>query len=253
MEQLIRNLTTAQQAASLEIVNTMKSMRANTAKQAIPLFTGTLDGISAHDWLEIGDQVARAEGWTEEETSTRLQERLIPPASTVNAKLTAETRADPALWRPAFLKEFEDETRNIQLSASLENLAQEPNERVRDFENRLNILYQRVYGVGAATSNDAAMKSVRNKQKKKIFLKGLSKPIYNLIWNRIDPEAVDEWGEITKAAKAAEAVIYTKRNTDSCQSTDAIITALQEEKAKIEEMTKKVAEQISTFSVQANH
>ena len=97
------------------------------------------------------------------------------------------------------------------------------------------------------------MKSVRNKQKKRIFLKGLSKPIYNLIWNRIDPGVVDEWGEITKAAKAAEAVMYTKRNPDSCQSNDAIITALREEKTKIEEMTKKVAEQISTFSVQANH
>ena len=168
MDQLIRELTVAQNEASREIVNSIKDMRANIAKQAIPFFTGKLDGMSAYDWLEIGEQVARSEGWTSEETAVRLQERLIPPASTVNDQLTAETRADPALWRPAFLKEFEDETRNIQLSASLESLTQEPNERVRDFENRLNILYQRVYGVGRATSNDAAMKSVRNKQKKMI-------------------------------------------------------------------------------------
>jgi len=255
MDQLIRELIAAQNEASREIVNSIKDMRANIAKQAIPFFTGKLDGMSAYDWLEVGEQVARSEGWTSEETAARLQERLIPPASMANTALTAQTRGDLALWRVAFLKEFNDESTNAQLYTTLDNLKQMQDERVRDFENRLNILYQRVHGVGPATSNEENMKKIRNKQKTRIFLKGLSPTIYNLVWNRINPEAADEWDDVVKAAKSVEATIFNRRITE--ENSNHIVEKIQELKKEnatmMADFTNKMMEQLEKIATQSNH
>ncbi len=102
----------------------------------------------------------------------------------------------------------------------LKDLKQEPTERVRDFQKRIDDMYRLAYGVGSATSNDANVVLVRDDTKKGVLLQGLRKEIATLVWNRLDPEAT--YAEAVDSAIESEKLVEIKKIAQSKDINSAV-------------------------------
>ena len=128
----------------------------------------------------------------------------------------------------------------------LKDLNQEPTERVRDFQKRIDDMYRLAYGVGPATSNDANVVLVRDDTKKGVLLQGLRKEIATLVWNRLDPEAA--YADAVESAIESEKLVEIKKiaqSKDINSAVSAITKDSEKNAAKIKEL-EDLVKQLST-------
>ncbi len=103
--------------------------------------------------------------------------------------MTAQQR-DVYADRKALLKAgLHDNTTKAIKKGELKDSKQEPGERVRDFQTRIDDMYRIAYGAGPATSNDPNVVLVQDDMKKEILLAGLRREIATLVWNRVEADA----------------------------------------------------------------
>ncbi len=86
-------------------------------------------------------------------------------------------------WKALLIAGLHNNTTKAIKKGDLKDLKQEPGERVRDFQTRIDDIYRIAYGAGPATSNDANEVLVRDDMKKEILLAGLCREIASLVWN----------------------------------------------------------------------
>lgn len=248
MEEIMRRLAQSHEQATQSLVDNLRDMGANSAKQQIPLFSGKLGDQTVHEWLEKADRIAIAEGWDEPRKLRYYQQRLIKPASAFNDTIPEETRTTnfPA-WRTAFITGFADETTKNRWKHDLENLKQDPNERVRDFVSRINNLYLQVHGPGPANNQQADVTALREDTKKKIFLNGVRRDVYSNIWSRVDPATT--WDNVITTAEQVEAIIEKKQILEQRPEIDNAVATVIKENAKLTQDIAKISDQIEKLTV----
>ena len=248
MEEIMRRLAQSHEQATQSLVDNLRDMGANTAKQQIPLFSGKLGEQTVHEWLDKADRIAIAEGWDEARKLRYYQQRLIKPASSFNDTILEATRNTDFLgWKTAFITGFADETTKNRWKHDLENLKQDPNERVRDFVSRINNLYLQVHGPGPANNQQADVTTLREDTKKKIFLNGVRRDIYSNIWSRVDPATT--WNNVITTAEQVEAIIEKKHILEQRPEIDNAVATVIKENAKLTQDIAKISDQIEKLTV----
>lgn len=242
MEEIMRRLAVSHEQATQTLVDNLRDMGANSAKQQIPYFSGKLGEQTVHEWFEKADRVAQAEGWNNQRRLRIFQERLTKPASCYNETIPEATRADYAAWRAAFITGFSDEATKNRWKNELEKMKQDPNERVRDFAARINQMYLQVHGPGPANNQQVDVQTLREDTKKKIFLNGLRRDVYNNIWSRIAPET--NWHDVVTTATTVEAVIEKKQILDERPELDTAVATVIKENAKLTQDIEKISNQL---------
>ena len=195
LDNLVQCLTQSQEQATNSLVTGLWRLSVNTAKQSILLFSGKLGEQTVNEWFEKAEEVARAEGWTNQQKLQLFQDRLVKPALVYNNNMAPAQKNNYIVWKHNFKNDFTDITVTERHKNKLDTLKQEPDERVRDFVIRLNDLYKEVHGEGPATNMEPDVATLRKENKKKIFLNGLNREIYPLVWGRLDLNAT--WNKYT--------------------------------------------------------
>jgi hypothetical protein len=141
-------------------------------------------------------------------------------------------------WKTLLIAGLHDNTtKAILKKGELKDLKQEPGERVRDFQTRIDDMYRIAYGAGPANSNDANVVLVRDDMKKEILLAGLRREIATLVWNRV--EADSTYANTVDTAIECEKVTEVKKIAKSKDITSAVSVISQENEknaAKIKEL-----------------
>lgn len=239
---ILQDMADSQLEATNTIVNGFRNFHMDAAKQAIPLFSGEIGGQTVHEWLEKADRVAQVNGWTDAERLRIYQERLTDSASTYNDTLTAAQKETLAHWRTNFTNGFNDAVVKQSILNQLDNITQNKTERVRDFVARINTLYRQAFGAQPADDEAVNVATLRNAKKRTVFLNGLNREIYNLLWYRLPPAA--EWDDVVEHATNAETILGKKKAAeDHPESDNAIATvSLQNERlgARLEILSRQI-------------
>ncbi|EFX62475.1 hypothetical protein DAPPUDRAFT_120189 [Daphnia pulex] len=178
------------------------------------------------EWFKIAERTARLAGWNEEQKIAFFQEKLSKSAANFNDSLTAQQRDVYAAWKALLIAGLHDNTTKAIKKGELKDLKQEPGERVRDFQTRIDDMYRIAYGAGPVTSNDANVVLVRDDMKKEILLAGLRREIATLVWNRV--EADKTYANTVDTAIECEKVTEIKKTAQSKDITSAVSVISQE-------------------------
>ena len=166
-----------------------------------------------------------------------FQEKLTKSAANFNDSLTDVQRQTYAVWKPLVLQGLSDDTIKAVKKCELKELQQDPTERVRDFQKRIDDMYKLAYGEGPATSNDANVILVRNDTKKEVLLQGLRKEIATLVWNRLDANAT--YADSVQTSIDSEKVIEVKKLAQS-KDINSAVSAITKESEKTAEKIKEL-------------
>ncbi|EFX61996.1 hypothetical protein DAPPUDRAFT_120662, partial [Daphnia pulex] len=168
----------------------MRNLAAQRKIENIPVFSGESNcPLVIEEWFKIAERTARLAGWNEQQKILFFQKKLIKSAANFNDSLTAAQRVDYDAWKALLINGLHDNTTKAIKKGELKDLKQEPGERVRDFQTRIDDMYRIAYGAGPANSNDANVVLVRDDMKKEILLAGLRREIATLVWNRVQADA----------------------------------------------------------------
>ncbi len=209
VQQILQALAASQLQATNAIVDGFRSFHMDTQKQAIPLFSGDMGGQTVHEWLEKADRIAQINTWPPEDCLRIYQERLTKPASNYNDTLTDAQKDTFALWRTNFTNGFNDALVKQDILNQLDDIIQHKSERVRDYVARIDTLYRQAFGAALAEDAAANVETLRNAKKRTVFLNGLNRDIYNLMWYRLPPAA--EWADVIEQATNAETILGQKK------------------------------------------
>jgi hypothetical protein len=127
-----------------------------------------------------------------------------------------------------------DNTTKAIKKGELKDLKQEPGERVRDFQTRIDDMYRIAYGAGPAASNDANVVLVRDDMKKEILLSGLRKEIATLVWNRVEADVT--YANTVDTAIECEKVTEVKKIARSKDITSAVSVISHENEKNAEKI-----------------
>lgn len=232
---------------NLALTNSLSTWNAHVVKQSIPIFHGSLGDQPVEEWFEAAETIARNAGWTDDQKKTFFTDRIQKPARDFHDTLTAAQTADYALWKENFSAGFTDATSKQRALTKLENLKQQPNERVRDFSKNINTAYKNAHGNAAATSADVTVAELRSQTMRKIFLKGLKKEIYDMLWHRILP--AHTYDEIVEQATTIETLVADKKRSEESPDVADALSAIakQSEKQTIE--VEKLREQMEKLTI----
>ena len=246
-QDMIDTLQQAGQQNTDALVTGMRNLNAQRKLESIPFFSGDSNcTLVIDEWFKIAERVARLAGWTDPQKIIYFQEKLTKSAAHFNDSLTPAQRDVYDDWKDLLLQGLHDNTLTAMKKGELKDLKQEPAERVRDFQKRIDDMYRLAYGVGPATSNDANVVLVRDDTKKGVLLQGLRKEIATLVWNRVDPEAT--YAQAVDSAIESEKLAEIKKiaqSKDINSAVSAITKDSEKNAAKIKEL-EDLVKQLST-------
>ena len=223
----IDQLEIASQNNTNALVIGMSTLAAQRKLENIPIFSGESNcPLVIEEWFKIAERTARLAGWTDQQKLLFFQEKLTKSAANFNDSLTANQRAAYDAWKALMINGLHDNTTKAIKKGELKDLKQEPGERVRDFQTRIDDMYRIAYGAGPATSNDANVILVRDDMKKEILLAGLRREIATLVWNRVEADAT--YDETVDTAIACEKITEVKKIAQSKDITSAVSVISQE-------------------------
>ena len=232
------------------IIAGFRSINMDAAKQEIPLFSGEIGGESIHDWLEKAERVAVNNGWTDAEKLRLFQQRLIKPASSFNDSIPADNKATLALWRQHFSAGFDDALATSTLKNKLDSLEQAPTERVRDYVAKINTTYRQAYGAATADDANANVVTLRDERKRAVFLQGLNRSIYNLMWFRLPPTAT--WTEVVDHAGQAETLLGKKKVSEDGPVLDEAVAKLLRQNSNLIKQASALTQDLQQAQQQSN-
>jgi hypothetical protein len=234
----IDTLQTAGQNNTAALVTGMRTLAAQRKLENIQIFSGESNcPLVIEEWFKIAERTARLAGWNDEQKIAFFQEKLSKSAANFNDSLTAQQRDVYADWKALLIAGLHDNTTKAIKKGELKDLQQEPGERVRDFQTRIDDMYRIAYGAGPANSNDANVVLVRDDMKKEILLAGLRREIATLVWNRVQADAT--YANTVDTAIECEKVTEVKKIAQSKDITSAVSVISQENEknaAKIKEL-----------------
>jgi hypothetical protein len=223
----IDQLTAAANDNTDALVLGMRNLAAQRKIENIPIFSGESNcPLVIEEWFKIAERTARLAGWNEQQKILFFQEKLIKSAANFNDSLTAAQRANYDDWKALLINGLHDNTTKAIKKGELKDLKQEPGERVRDFQTRIDDMYRIAYGAGPASSNDANVVLVRDDMKKEILLSGLRREIATLVWNRVEADAT--YANTAQTAIECEKVTEVKKIAQSKDITSAVSVISQE-------------------------
>ncbi len=165
-QNMIDTLQQAGQQNTDALVTGMRNLNAQRKLENIPFFSGDSNcTLVIEEWFKITERVARLAGWTDAQKIKYFQEKLTKSAAHFNDSLDAAQRQDYNDWKDLLLQGLHDNTLTAMKKGELKDLKQEPAERVRDFQKRIDDMYRLAYGASPATSNDANVVLVRDDTK----------------------------------------------------------------------------------------
>jgi len=234
----IDTLQTAGQNNTAALVTCMRTLAAQRKLENIQIFSGESNcPLVIEEWFKIAERTARLAGWNDEQKIAFFQEKLSKSAANFNDSLTAQQRDVYADWKALLIAGLHDNTAKAIKKGELKDLKQEPGERVRDFQTRIDDMYRIAYGAGPANSNDPNVVLVRDDMKKEILLAGLRKEIATLVWNRVEADAT--YANTINTAIECEKVTEVKKIAQSKDINSAVSAISQENEknaAKIKEL-----------------
>ena len=231
----IDTLQVAGQNNTDALVMGMRTLAAQRKLDNIPTFSGESNcPLVIEEWFKIAERTARLAGWNEQQKILFFQEKLIKSAANFNDSLTAAQRAAYDAWKALLIDGLHDNTTKAIKKGELKDLKQEPGERVRDFQTRIDDMYRIAYGAGPAASNDPNVVLVRDDMKKEILLSGLRKEIATLVWNRVEADAT--YANTVQTAIECEKVTEVKRIAQSKDITSAVSVISQENEKNAEKI-----------------
>ena len=247
LDAAITRLADAQIAANDSLVTGLSTWNAQVIKQTIPTFSGNLGDQSVEDWFETAEQIAQSAGWTNAQRLALFPQRFQKPAIDHFASLRDNQKDTYENFKTHFSALFQDEASRQRLKTKLENLKQNENERVRDFSTRLDNAYRQAYGVATATSVDPNVVRLREETKKAVFLKGLRKEVYDMLWHRIAPNT-DYAGHVT-AATNIESITADKKRTEEALGLETTLTQIAKQTEKQAQEFEKLREQMEKLNI----
>ena len=217
------------------LVTGMRNLAAQRKLENIPSFSGESNcPLVIEEWFKIAERTARLAGWNDAQKIAFFQEKLIKSAANFNDSLTPAQREVYADWKDLLIDGLHDNTTKAIKKGELKDLKQEPGERVRDFQTRIDDMYRIAYGAGPATSNDPNVILVRDDMKKEILLNGLRRDIATLVWNRVEADATYE--ATAQTAIECEKVMEVKKIAQSKDITSAVSVISRENEKNAEKI-----------------
>jgi hypothetical protein len=244
---MVDTLRQAGEDNTTALVTGMRNLAAQRKLEGLPTFSGDSNcPLVIDEWFKIAERVARLADWTDPQKLAFFQEKLTKSAANFNDSLTDVQRQTYAVWKPLVIQGLSDDTIKAVKKCELKELQQDPTERVRDFQKRIDDMYKLAYGEGPATSNDANVILVRNDTKKEVLLQGLRKEIAALVWNRLDANAT--YADAVQTAMDSEKVIEVKKLAQS-KDINSAVTAITKESEKTAGKIKELEELVKKLSI----
>ncbi len=245
--QLLNDLRQSQNNNAQALIDGLSNLNARALLSDIPQFSGNDQEQVIEEWFKIAERVANTAGWTNTQKLNLFQQRLTKSAANFNDSLTPAQKVDYQTWKNEITTGLQDTTAKAIRKEQLKYLKQLPNERVRDFQIRIDDNYKIAYGVGPATSTNANVTTLRNDVKKDVLLKGLKPEIATMVWSRIHPD--DRYEIAVQRAIACEKLVEVQKISANQDLTSAV-TVISKENEKnaddIKELKNLVQELVKT-------
>lgn len=158
--------------------------------------------------------------------------------------MRANQKNDYAVWKAIITNGLQDSTTKAIKKQQLKHLTQKSDERVRDFQRRLEDNYKIAYGATAARSVEPTVVQMRDELKKEIFLKGLRKDIQTAVYSRINTEEIYE--NVVAIAIDCEKLVELRRLSEKDDITSTV-TKMTRENEKNSEDIKELTELVHTL------
>jgi len=221
-EEALRRRVQTHPSSSLEMVDfaplisAIEGFLSKDEKKAIPFFSGSDSTINVTKWIRDAERTGKTNGWPETIWLTTFSSRLKGDAQDwhveyiENPNRTTEEKEYKG-WKKNLIKQFRTAADIEEYRLKLQQLKQREDQKVQSFIDRLNFLYDIVYGTFDNTQTGSAkdtLKSMRDKEKCKLLLGGLLPKIADEVWPRLSED--DSFDAAVKIVLTAEKVATTK-------------------------------------------
>ena len=138
-QNMIDTLQQAGQQNRAALVTGMQNLAAQRKLESIPIFSGDNNcPLVLDEWFKIADRVARLADWTDAQKITYFQEKITKSAANFNDSLDAAQHLVYNDRKDLILQGLNDNPLKAVKKGELKDLKQEPTERVRDFQKRID-------------------------------------------------------------------------------------------------------------------
>ena len=203
---------------SKELAKKIGELFSREDKKSIPIFKGQSDDRDINDWLKEAERIAQNNEWDDGQRVRFFSDRLKGEALDWHLEFKSENPVSLySEWREAFKTRFSDPADLERLREKLNSLKQKPGQRTKAFVAKINSLFISLYGKDPIHDDCtdygrkeliAEIVNLRDKDRKKILLRGLLPKFKAELWSRMTVNPT--YRELCELAYTTENVVINR-------------------------------------------